>query len=371
MSSRQKGWRRIAILVCLCIFASLALPQSATAQSDTTTTQGPSSNPTDDSGLTISPAIIDNTVDAGMSFSVPITLGNITKRAVPIEVTKGRLETDQSPDAANQGKYDISPWFDISETNFLLPAQDRKTVDVTVNVPKNAEPGGHYATVFFGALAPNDNAGSGATLLNARVGVVFLLTVRGDVHAGAAVDGSIHTKGLQLDAGATPFDFTLRNTGNVHFQPQGKLVIKDLFGRKVKEIPLPIGIVLPGAEKKYDLSWERGVRPGIYSASIKVDTGIELQAKSKHFVILPLVVVIPVGILLLVVVVGILQRKRRKRRRARRAAALEAIAATEPGEEPVLPGSPPEGGEEESAPSTEEPSNVPPDPLEDSKEEKE
>jgi hypothetical protein len=338
-------WRRFAAVLCLALLFAVAMPNAASAQdAGTPTTQAPKG---DESGLTISPAIIDNTVDAGVSFSVPITLGNITQRAVPIEVTKGKLETDQSPTASNLGKYDISSWFTIDTTAFLLPAQDRKTVNVTVNVPQNAEPGGHYATVFFGALAPSNGAASGETLLNARVGVVFLITVRGDVRAGAKLDGNIKTESLQTDAGATTFDFALLNTGNVHFQPSGKLVIKDLFGRKVKELPLPIGIVLPGAEKKYSMVWERGMRPGIYTASVKVDTGIELQAKSKRFTILPLVLVVPIGILLLILLATAWRALRRKKRRARRAAALEAITASEPGEE--------------SAEEDAEGSNVPPD----------
>jgi hypothetical protein len=302
-------------------FTLIGVPATAEAQTG------------DESGLTISPAIVDNTVNAGASFTVPITLGNITSRAVPIEVSKGRLETDQTPDAASQAKYDISNWFSVDTMSFLLPAQERRTVNVTVNVPLNAEPGGHYATVFFGALAPSTGSASGETLLNARVGVVFLLTVRGEINAGAEIDGGIETNSMQWDAGATHFTFAVRNTGNVHFQPQGTLVIKDVFGRKVKELPMPVGVVLPGAKRTYDLTWERGVRPGIYSASVKVDAGIELKAESKRFIILPLVVVIPVGIFLLVVLLVLWRARRVKKRRARRAAAVEAIKAKEPGEE--------------------------------------
>lgn len=288
----------------------------------------------DESGLTISPAIVDNTVDAGASFTVPITLGNITSRAVPIEVTKGKLETDQTPDAVSQGKYDISNWFTIDTTSFLLPLQDRRTVNITVKVPQNAEPGGHYATVFFGALAPSTGSASGETLLNARVGVVFLLTVRGVMNAGAEITDGIQTDATQWHAGATKFSFAIRNTGNVHFQPRGSLVIKDIFGRKVKELPLEPGIVLPGGQRKYELAWERGMRPGYYTAEVKADAGVQLKAESKRFLILPTVLAIPVGILLLVLGLAFWRARRVKKRRARRAAALDAITAKEPGEEP-------------------------------------
>src|SRR4051812_45840600 len=116
--------RRFAAVLCLAILSAIAMPNTASAQdAGTPTTQAPKG---DESGLTISPAIIDNTVDAGVTFTAPITLGNITQRAVPIEVTKGKLETDQSPNASNQNKYDISPWFTIDTSAFLLPAQDRK-----------------------------------------------------------------------------------------------------------------------------------------------------------------------------------------------------------------------------------------------------
>jgi hypothetical protein len=306
------------------VLGALSMPYAASAQTN------------DESGLTVSPAIVDNTVEPGASFSVPLTLGNITPRAVPIEVTKGKLETDQIPDAANQGKYDISSWFRIDAPSFLLPAQDRYTVNITVSVPRDAEPGGHYGTVFFGALASSQGDGAGETLLNARVGVVFLLTVRGEMKAGAELVNGIQTTTPQWEAGVSKFTFAIHNTGNVHFQPQGTFVIKDVFGRKVKVLPLPSGVVLPGATRNYELAWERGVRPGVYSAEVRVDAGVPLQAHSRRFVILPLVVVIPAGILLLLLLVGIWRVRRMKKRRARRAAAVEAIKAKELEEESTV-----------------------------------
>jgi hypothetical protein len=358
VSGRISRWAQLAAALCIVLAVAL-VPSAATAQS------ADPSTPNDDSGLSISPAIVDNTVDAGTTFTVPITLGNITQRAVPIEVTKGKLETEQTPGPSKQGLYDISSWLSVDPTAFLLPAQDHKVVNVTVSVPANAEPGGHYATVFFGALAPSGGMAAGETLLNARVGVVFLITVRGDVHAGAKLDGAIKTEAWQLGAGATSFNFDLENTGNVHFQPSGKLIVKDLFGRKVKELPLPIGVVLPGAKKSYALTWERGVRPGIYTASVKVDTGIELQAESKRFVILPLVVVIPVGIFLLVVLITIWRLRRKKKRRARREAAIEAITGSgseENTSEPITDESEPV--QQKSTEVDAESSNLPPDPKE-------
>lgn len=292
-----------------------------------------------ESGLTVSPALIDNTVNPGTTFAVPITISNITDRAVPIDVSKGKLETSQQPDGKDgkDGKivsqYDISPWFTVDTSSLLLRERDQATVNVTVSVPPNAEPGGHYGTVFFAALATDLSGGaSGQTLLNARVGVVFLVTVRGEVKAGAELDGGIRTKTAQWDAGITTFQFGLKNTGNVHFAPSGSLVVKDLFGRKVKEIPLEQGVVLPGASKQYEIAWERGVRPGIYTAEVKVAAGIDLQAKSKRFVLAPLVLLIPALLILLVVALGILGALRRRKRRRKRQQVIEAFMEPEPGE---------------------------------------
>jgi cell division protein FtsB len=74
----------------------------------------------------------------------------------------------------------------------------------------------------------------------------------------------------------------------------------------------------------------------VYSAEVRVDAGVPLQAHSRRFVILPLVVVIPAGILLLLLLVGIWRVRRMKKRRARRAAAVEAIKAKELEEESTV-----------------------------------
>lgn len=338
--------RSVAVLALVAI-AAFALPNAASAQSvptipaeesqPATTTTVPPEDPgaADPSGLSVSPAIVDNTVDPGASFTVPITLANITERAVPIEVSKTRLETDQVPNPAFAGRYDVSSWLAPDTDGFLLQSQANHTINIKVDVPLNAEPGGHYGTIYFGALTPASAQNAGKTVLNARVGVVFLLTVRGDVNAGARLSGPIETKTVQWDAGATNFHFGLQNTGNVHFQPQGQLVVKDLFGRKVKSLPLKPGVVLPGAELKYDVAWERGVRPGIYTAEVKIAASVDLEGKSKRFVILPLVIVIPALLILLVIVVGTWRTIAARKRRQRRQYAIEAIKSPEVDESEV------------------------------------
>jgi hypothetical protein len=304
-------------------------PESLT----TTTTAAPDRpgsavQPGSQSGLTVSPAIVDNTVDPGAQFSVPITVFNITPKPVGITASPDGLDPNQPIDPSVSAEYNISSWFSIAEPMFLLAPGENKSVDVSVTVPENAEPGGHYATIYFQA-ADGDESQDASAKLSARVGVVVLLTVKGDLRPNVELVGQIETAKTQFAAGPTTFTFDLRNTGNVHFQPEGSLVVKDVFGREVKTLPLPVGYLLPGTQRSYEVTWERGVRPGWYTADVSLQAGITLQATSQRFLLLPLILVLPLLVLLVGLLLGILLRVQSKKRRAKRKAAVALITAPE------------------------------------------
>lgn len=307
------------VSVCASVFASVLLVTAiSSAPSAAQTAEG-------QSRLSVAPAIIDNTVDRGASFSAEITVTNGTARPMAFHSSKEAFQPEQTVDSAHSGIYDVSSWIDVAETDFLLMGGGAKTVHVGIKVPANAEPGSHYSAIYFEAFVPGQVDTGASTLINGRVGVIVVLTVTGDIRARASAVGPVKAPGLQGEAGPTPLAFVLSNDGNIHLEPRGNIRVRNIFGRTVKTIPLVGGRVegagptlLPGTDRKYDVSWEHGLRFGIYRADASVSlTGLqqEIHIGSSTFVLLPMIIVVPLlTIVLLVSAVVVVLRIRRSRR---------------------------------------------------------
>lgn len=275
--------------------------------------------PTSRSALSVSPGIVDSALDPGTTFTIDISLANQSPRPVTIRASAGPLVPEQEVDEAYRAAFDDSAWFTVNNPNFNLLAQERKKVGVTVTVPPDAEPGGHYATINFDSFHSEQTAAD-PLAVNARVGVVVLLSVTGDVRERASFVGPIRVDTFDTDTHPTEFALTLRNEGNVHVLPQGKLVVRNVFGRVVEELPLPPGTLLPGTDREYPVTWKHGLIAGIYTVEAEIiagSQGFELDGETKRFVVAPLTVVVPVLFLILLGsgLVFIHRRDTRRRRR--------------------------------------------------------
>lgn len=112
---------------------------------------------------------------------------------------------------------------------------------------------------------------------------------------------------------AAPIDFTLRvkNDGNVHIRPKGTIIITNLFGQKVDEIPLEGANVLPGATRKMDTAWEKDNALGSYTATLVATYGqqsLPLTAATKFNVIsnTALILVIAIVIIALLFIISLI-----------------------------------------------------------------
>src|SRR6185437_15444373 len=111
------------------------------------------------------------------------------------------------------------------------------------------------------------------------------------------------------------FNLALKNDGNVHLLPYGNVVVRNIFGQKVKTMPIPLGILLPGTTRQYQVTWNHGLLFGIYKASASITVGsqkFQIQPTSTRFVLFPLVIVIPLAFFLLIIgIIALVWRRKR------------------------------------------------------------
>lgn len=193
--------------------------------------------------------------------------------------------------------YSLAKWIQTEATDIVIQPGEEKPFTFTISVPKNAEPGGHYASVLFQG-GGGQVEGGGASVVQ-RVGNLILLRVSGNVTENAEIE----TFSAPTYSQTTPLNLSLRvkNNGNTHIQPKGTIIITDLFGKKVDELPLSGQNVLPGVVRKMDTEWNKPNVLGYYTATLVSTYGqqnLPLTAATKFLVISPTAaILIGVGII--------------------------------------------------------------------------
>lgn len=209
--------------------------------------------------IAISPVLYDFEIAPGSKKQGTITLINDTERqdTFHLEVRnfvamgeEGAQEYLEEEDLTG-----LASWVSVDKPSVTLEPGAVAEFPFILNVPTNAEPGGHYASIFF-SRKPQNAQGTGVGI-GGKVGVLLLVNVPGDVHE----EGRIESFGLRgsMVRSHLPayFDLRIRNLGSVHFRPRGTLVIHNLFGHEVLRAPAnpKNSAVLPNSVRRVESVW--------------------------------------------------------------------------------------------------------------------
>ena len=169
--------------------------------------------------------------------------------------------------------YSLAPWFQFDKSEIILQPKEAKTINVNIKVPRDAEPGGHYGTIFV-VGKPADV--EGAMIANVpRLAVNFIAVVTGEV----TFAGKIVSFTAPSFAKSGPIDFLIRyeNEGTVHENPKGEILIYDMFGREVDKITVESQFAFPKTIRQLPATWERIFLIGKYTAVANIEHGENYQ----------------------------------------------------------------------------------------------
>lgn len=224
------------------------------------------------SALAISPAIVEHVLTPGEKKEFTLRLTNMTNFPLPISGSIKNFEPlEDVQDKKLLSLYDASKWFTIKEPDFILQANQTRTITVTIVPPPAAGPGGHYASVYFQPLLPEGVLTPSTAYLSAKVGALVFLIVPGALEEKIAIS-EVEAPLLQ-QSGSLDISTTITNGGNVHISPNGNLVIKNWRGKVIDKLPLRFGVILPGTNKTATTTWEKSWAFGKYTATAQVSYG--------------------------------------------------------------------------------------------------
>lgn len=210
--------------------------------------------------ITVSPVIFEFEIARGGSRQDTIKLWNDTEKtqtfvlAVQNFLASGEegaqtyLEEDPTTDLAS--------WVIVDRPAVTLQPGESADFPFVINVPANAAPGGHYATVFFSSAPARQAGGVG---IGAKTGVLMLVNVPGQIREEARVESFRLMGGNLLKRLPATFELRIRNLGNTHFRPRGTLVIRNLLGSVVDRVAAnpKSSAVLPQSVRRIYSIWTK------------------------------------------------------------------------------------------------------------------
>lgn len=267
-------------------------------------------------GLQISPVIVNLNASKGKSYTVPIKLTNVTTEdhtyysAVNDFTSKDETGTTKVLfDSTLPTTASIRTWVS-APSKVTVRSGQAVTIDAVMNVPSNAESGGHYGTLYFSSKAPSlDTNGVGQS---AGTGMLFLVRVDGVIDEKATV-ASFTTASTTDDKQSSifeksPFKFVTRikNEGNVHIQPSGQIDVHDMFGGLVRTLKVneQKANVLPDSIRRFDTTIDTGWMFGRYTADVTLGYGTHGQVVTgtTDFWVIPYKIVAVVLIVLMTLI---------------------------------------------------------------------
>ena len=294
-------------LLTVSLLATAGIVFLAPAVRTSAVTAAPSA-PTNATGqaLEIAPPVVNLVANPGQTIKTELSLRDVSTSKLRVTGTVNDFVAageDGTPklllEEGEASPYSLKGWVDPLPSLLLNPKEIKK-MPVIIRVPANAAPGGYYGVVRFTATPP-ELEGTGVSL-SASLGALVLLRVSGAAKESMAIDSfTVNTvpggKYDEKNEGTaktlfegTPIQFIerIKNTGNVHQQPSGQVVIKNMFGKTVAavNINLPPRNVLPSSVRKFKQPLDSAVIGntklfGKYTATLNVSYGTTKQTVSK------------------------------------------------------------------------------------------
>ena len=234
-------------------------------------------------GFRISPVTSEFIIEQGQTENFSITVENPTDApitALPIinDFIAGENEDgeplpildEDAPRPRNSFKDLVDPL-----DNIPLEPREQVTIDVPITVPEDANAGGYYGIVRF---EPADLGDAGNVTLSASVGSIALIRVPGDlterldlVQLSASQDGALRSF---FTSGDVDVLVRLENVGDIHLQPMGRVLIKNMFGDTIESYELndstPRAFILPDTIRRFQDSLENDRWFGRYTIETSI-----------------------------------------------------------------------------------------------------
>jgi len=294
---------------------------SQPANTPTTSTTDAPAAPIDDLTLTaIPPRLGENgelKLKPGEKIQTSVRVRNTSNQTVKIESAIQDFVIDQdgstplAVDDSTSNRWSMAAWTTLTPTIQTLKPNQIGQVNIVIDVPADALPGGHYAMVIH---RPNLTSATGTQFeissvsgsgVNQQVGSLLYGMVEGLVNEDAFIR-NLSFKNFS-EFGPVPFSFTVENMSDVHVRPQVGVEIYNVFGKQVDTQTVDPKNVFPLMSRNFEGKWNRVWGIGPYTAKVTMSYGTQgkLAVAKTKFWLIPIKLVI-VGMTLVLTLLALI-----------------------------------------------------------------
>jgi hypothetical protein len=216
--------------------------------------------PNEAKAISISPPRLELEGDPGETISSEFKVTNDTANSATYYTQVENFEAKDESGSPQfvQSKEGLAVWTSVAgQVN--IPAGEQRAIPFSVRIPRNAEPGGYFASIFVRTTPPS--TGANEVSIGARLGTLILLRVNGEIQEGVDIL-EFSTKDKKRFYTSLPVElyYRFQNTGNDRVKPEGDVIIKNLIGLKAKILSAnrSDGSVLPRSIRRFDMAWING-----------------------------------------------------------------------------------------------------------------
>ncbi len=267
--------------------------------------------------VTVSPPRLEFKVKPGsvIQKAIKVHNGGDSELGLAVKVQDFIVSDDRGTPIPVKAKvarrWAASTWIQASPSKFILRPGETKVVDIAIVVPEKANPGGHYAVVFFQPAAAAASPETASAIMPS-VGTLFYLTVPGPVKENAFV--------VRMEAptwqeyGPVKIVSEVENLSDIHIRPRGTIRIYDWLGRPIATLKLKEQNIFPNTVRRYENVWQQHWGLGRYRATLSAGYGQQGRALTAtiFFWIIPWHLILTIILLLLVIAAVIIWLRRRR-----------------------------------------------------------
>ncbi|MEX2144833.1 MAG: hypothetical protein WD712_00420 [Candidatus Spechtbacterales bacterium] len=271
------------------------------------------SNTAESAGISVSPLTFEFGANPGDNVSNLVKVFNTTDEQILVTmdienfVATGE-EGKVAIDSKETNAFSLAQWIVVEPATFVVPPHEFVPVEFTINVPLNAEPGGHYASIL--ASSGGQPVAGGSAVVQ-KVGSLVLLQVAGEVDERMNIE-SVDAPDFS-EYGPVVISSRFRNTGSVHLKPRGFITITNILGNEVAKLNLEQKNVLPDSIRKIDTEFDGGFLFGKYTATLTAIYGSKNEPLSytTSFWVIPWkpTVAVGAGVLVLLFILYIMRKR--------------------------------------------------------------
>lgn len=253
----------------------------------------------------VSPFLIEERVSPGQIFFREITFTNESDQKLNFSILVEDIKLDEKGNLfllpPKTERFSLADWVEILEKEIeVLPGESKK-IKIFFKIPEKEAVGSRQGAIIFASksnLPEQQSEGVFAALFH-QIGVLVFLSTTEGVREEAKILTFKTEKKFYFAPFLIKFQIEIENLGNVYLEPQGKIEIKDFFGKKAGEVLFNSQKfkILPESKRFFEEIWQGRFGFGKYIANLYLvfgspenqgGSGVKTISATTYFWIIPL-----------------------------------------------------------------------------------